>query len=64
LNQNIDADKICVVVARFVVGGCVVLRLGGLFVVKQKCIRKKEKWGEWRGGSSGHKLNIIDRIIS
>jgi len=36
LNQNIDADKLCGVVAEFVVGGCIVLRLGGgLFVVKQ-----------------------------
>ena len=39
LNQNMDADKLSVVVARFVVGGWIMWRLGGegrLFVQKKK----------------------------
>jgi hypothetical protein len=40
------------------------VEIGGAICCKTKCIRKKEKWGEGRGGSSGHKLNITDRIIS
>jgi hypothetical protein len=52
LNQNKDADKLIIGVARFIVGGLFVIKLGVLFVID------KNGGGIKEGCSSGHKLNI------
>jgi hypothetical protein len=56
LNQNKDADKLIIGVARFIVGGLFVIKLGVLFVIDKN-------GGIKEGCSSGHKLNITDRLI-
>ena len=51
MNQNKDADKLIIGVARFIVGGLFVIKLGVLFVIDKN-------GGIKEGCSSGHKLNI------
>jgi hypothetical protein len=68
MNQNTNVDQLRVVVAKFVMEGWIMLRLGGrgwLFVIEKKCIKKSEKWGKGEKGQfSGHKLNITNNMIN
>jgi len=64
-----DADKLGVVVVRFIVGGWIIFRLGGGVTVccRKKKHKKEGEMGEGEGGDEGwsiyHKLNITDDII-
>jgi hypothetical protein len=64
-----DADKLGVIVVKFIVGGWIIFRLGGGVTIccRKKKHKKEGEMGEGEGGDEGrsiyHKLNIIDDII-
>jgi len=64
LNQNRDADKLSVGVARFVIESWFVIKLKGMMFISEKNKgRKRNEGGREDDPLLGHKLNIITDLL-